>query len=121
MQNIGRLTFEPYYLSPFAIAGDNAKTSYSSIEQEQIRYVTDSLRPWIVRTEQEFGIKSLTPPERLRGLRFMVNADALLRGDAKTRTEVLTAEVAGGLRTVNEGRGLIDLDPVEGGGHDLRG
>ncbi|MEM1355438.1 MAG: phage portal protein [Planctomycetota bacterium] len=100
---------------PPHLLGDNAKTSYSSIEQEQIRFVVGSLRPWIVRAEQEFGMKTLSRPDRRRGMRYMVNVDALLRGDATTRVDVLTKEIAGGLRTINEGRAKIDLPPVEGG------
>lgn len=95
--------------------GDDAKTSYSSLEQEQMRFVVDGLRPWIVRAEQEFTLKSLSRPVRRSGLKFSINADALLRGDAKTQTDVLVNEVAGGIRTPNEARAKRDLDPVEGG------
>jgi len=95
--------------------GDDAKTSYSSIEQEQIRYVVDGLRPWLVRIDQEFTLKLLTPESRRKGLKFNTNVSALLRGDEKTRADVHKTYVGFGGKTINEIREKEDLDPVEGG------
>lgn len=95
--------------------GDDSKTSYSSLEQEQMRYVVDGLRPWMVRGEQEFTLKALTPTKRRQGCKFLINAAALLRGDEKTRAEVHKTYVSFGGKTINEVRAKEDLGPVEGG------
>ena len=97
--------------------GDDSSTSYGSLEQEQMRYVVDGLRPWMVRAEQEFTLKALTLAKRRQGYKFQINADALLRGDALTRAQVHQIYSAAGLKKINEIRGKEDLPPVEGGDH----
>lgn len=88
---------------------DNA--TFSNIEHQGIEFVTYSLRPWLVRWEQEIKRKLFT--EGAFFSEFLV--DGLLRGDTKTRYDGYKVARETGWLSVNEIRSLENLNPVEGG------
>jgi phage portal protein BeeE len=59
--------------------------------------------------------KLLTKQERLRGLGFKFNVNALLRGDSKTRGEFYFKGIRSGWFTPNEVRAYEELPPLPGG------
>jgi HK97 family phage portal protein len=63
---------------------DLERATFSNIEHQAIEYVQDTLRPWLVRWEQELNRKLLTERERER-LYFEHLVDSLLRGDTPAR------------------------------------
>jgi HK97 family phage portal protein len=86
----------------------------NTVEQSTLQ-VIEALRPWLVRLENAFF--SLLPANRF--VRF--NADALLKTDLKTRTDIYSVQRAMGLRNIDELRDLEDLPPLSGiaGGENI--
>lgn len=81
----------------------------NSVEQDGLNVVRFTFRPWIELAEDELTLKLLTEAEHDAGYTIKINPDALLRGDTKTQTDTVVAQVNGGLRTRNEGREVLGL------------
>ena len=90
------------------------KSSFSNIEQEQISWVVDSIRPRLVRIEQNYNMQLLTPEERKSGLFFKHSVEGLLRGDTTTRGAFYREMVNAGIYSRNECRALEDMNPLPG-------
>ena len=90
------------------------RATFNNVEHLALDYVNDSLMPWLERWEAQIQARLFTPSEQER---FYVEFDVtrLARGDLKSRVESARAGVQSGVMEINEARGLIDLDPVEGG------
>lgn len=95
-------------LPPDRLGGTKGDSlTYSTVEQSTLQ-VIEALRPWLVRLEHAFF--RLLPQNRY--VRF--NADALLKTDLKTRTDIYVAQRNIGMRTTDELRDLEDLEPLAG-------
>lgn len=81
----------------------------SSVEQDGQNVVRYTFRPWIEQIEDELSIKLLGESDLVAGYTVRINPDALLRGDSKTQSDTLTAQVGAGIRTPNESREALDL------------
>lgn len=103
-----------YGIPPHMIGGDSGESlTYSTVELNQIQFLTNTLRPWLAKLEQEFS--SWLP--RPQFVRF--NVDALLRVDTKTRYDVHQIARNIGLNNVDELRVIEDLPPLpDGQGQD---
>jgi len=102
------------YRIPPHMLGDLTQSSFSNIEQQSIDFVTHSIRPWLVRLEQEFNRKLFTKTERK--VTFAEhNVDGLLRGDIVSRNNAFSIARNGGWLSVNDIRGIENLNPIEGG------
>jgi hypothetical protein len=88
-----------------------ASATFSNIEHQAIEFVTHTLRPWLVRWEQEISRKLFLNDDFFP--EFVV--DGLLRGDTKTRYESYRVARETGWLSVNEIRSLENLNPVPGG------
>lgn len=63
---------------------DLSRATFSNIEQQAIEFVTDTLRPWLIRWEQEIQRKLIAPLEQ--GIQFAEHlVDGLMRGDTTSR------------------------------------
>lgn len=82
--------------------------TYNTEELRELRRAADC-NPYIVRLER--GISRLLPMRQF----IKLNADAKVRADIKTRTEVVGAQIADGRMSVNEAREIEDREPVPGG------
>jgi HK97 family phage portal protein len=102
-----------YRMPPHKI-GILEHATFSNIEHQGIEYVTDTLRPWLVRLEKVIFRSLLTPAERQT---YFVEhlVDGLLRGDAKTRAESLATQRQNGIISANEWRAIENMNPYEGG------
>jgi len=103
------------YGVPAEMIGGEAAGSltYSTVELNQIQFLTNTLRPWLVRLEAAFS--SLLP--RPQYVRF--NADAMIRSDTKTRWEVHQIARNIGAENIDEIRALEDMEPLpDGQGED---
>ncbi|MGE4297028.1 MAG: phage portal protein [Desulfovibrionaceae bacterium] len=88
----------------------------SGIEQQGIGFVQYSLRPWIVRIEQEINRKLFGYKERKQnGYYAEFNLSGMLRGDSKTRSDFYSSAIQNGWMTPNEARKLENLPAVPGG------
>ena len=83
--------------------------SYASVEQNNINFVTHTLRPYVAKIEDAYS--TLLPAEAF--IRF--NVDGLLRGDFATRMNGYSIGSQAGFLSVNDIRRFEDLRPVDGG------
>ncbi len=88
-----------------------SRATFSNIEQQQIEFVQDSIRPWAVRWEQHIAWKLLRPEER-QTLFVEFNLDGLLRGDTKSRMEAhAVLRNVGGINA-DEIRAKENMNPI---------
>lgn len=87
----------------------------ANVEQENISFVTDTIRPILVTWEQAMNQKLLTPEER-KTYFIKFNIAGLLRGDLKTRFEAYNIARNGGWMNVNEIRALEDQSNIGAAG-----
>jgi len=108
IQDIARfLNMPPHKLKELS------RATFSNIEQEQLSYVMDTLRPWLVRWEAHIN-------SDLISLRYQSEiyaehiVDALLRSDIKTRYMALNWARQNGIINANEWRKMENWNPIEG-------
>lgn len=103
-----------YGVPPEQIGGETGSSmTYSTTEQQQIQFITHTLRPWLIRFEA--ALSTLLP--RPQYVKF--NVDALIRVDTKTRYEVHRIAREIGLNNIDELRALEDQEPLpDGQGRD---
>ena len=99
-------------IPPHMIA-DLERATNNNIEHQGMEFVTFCLMPYIVRIEEEFNRKLLRYDEA--DFYFLFNVNALLRGDAKTRSEYYKNMNFIGSMSANEIRALEDMNPYDGG------
>ncbi len=99
---------------PNYLVGDLERATYSNIEQQSIDFVVYTLRPWLVRWEQELNRKLFKESEKGK-LTFKFNIDGLLRGDSKSRAEYYKDLFNVGALSPNDVRRLENLNPIENG------
>ena len=92
----------------------HGKQSYSSNEQNSIEYA-GSLRPSVIRNEQEQTWKLLTPTEIAEGWEIGTNMMALLRSDSSARSAYYKTMWEIGAYSVDDILALEDLPAVPGG------
>ncbi len=111
VEEIARVFRVPLHM----IQHETKDTSWGSgIEQLGIGYVTYTLRPWLVRWEQELNRKLFGPIERGRYFcEFLV--DGLFRGDAKSRAEALHIQLQDGIINADEWREIENMNPQPDG------
>jgi HK97 family phage portal protein len=100
-----------FRLPPWMVgAGSGDSLTYANTEQQQLAFVTHSLRPWLVLIEQAI---SADPDLCTTNVYVEFLLDALLRADSKTRAEVYTAALNAdtGWMTREEVRRLENLEP----------
>ena len=102
---------------PWMIFGDSGDSlTYANVEQQQIAFVTHSLRPWLVTIEQALASDDDLFGTTATGLYPEFLIDALLRGDAATRAAVYQAATGGKpWMTRNEVRRAENLPAIDGG------
>lgn len=97
--------------------GDLERATFSNIEEQNIEFVTDSVQPWVARSEQEADAKLAPDPE----LVTRMDLSDMLRGDSKARAEYFTKMRDLGAYDIDEIRvaeGKNPIGPERGG--DLR-
>lgn len=98
-----------FRMPPHKVA-DLTRATFSNIEHQSLEYVGDTLMPWFTRWEQAIATQLIQEPE----LYVKHNANALLRGDTKTRYEAYGKAINDGWMTRNEVRSLEELNPLDG-------
>lgn len=100
-------------LPPHLLA-DLSRSTFSNAESEMLSLVTHSLRPRLVRLEQQLNMALLTPEERQGGLSFSFNLDGLLRGSLMDRYKSYQIGVTTGFLNRQECRALENREAVPG-------
>jgi hypothetical protein len=101
-----------WYSVPPHMIQDLTRSTFSNIEHQSIDFVVHTLRPWLVRWEQEIKRK-LLPNDGDMYVEHLV--DALLRGDTKTRYEAYKMGREGGWLSVNDIRRKENEPEIDGG------
>jgi HK97 family phage portal protein len=75
-----------YFKIPVGLLGDLERSTFSNQEQQVLSYVTQCLRGWLVKIEQELAVKLFTRQDRKQ---FVIEHElsGLLRGDTAGRAE----------------------------------
>ncbi|GLQ31656.1 phage portal protein [Litoribrevibacter albus] len=100
-----------FRVPPHMIA-DLERATFSNIEHQSLDFVQSALMPFMTRIEHRLA-KSLLKPTSNQYFKF--NANALLRGDIKSRGEFYTKLQQAGALSPNEIRELEDMNPRDGG------
>jgi len=106
VEQIARIFRIPPHMIGITTAG---AMSYASVEQNNINFVTHTLRPYVAKMEDAYS--TLLPA----GAFIRFNVDGLLRGDFATRMNGYSIGSQAGFLSVNDIRRFEDLRPVDGG------
>jgi HK97 family phage portal protein len=100
-----------YHLPPH-YAGDTSRLSGNNAEQQNLQVVTDTLRPYLSRAENEFDRK-LSATQGRKANKFFSSFDITerLRGDFKTQQEGFAAGVQWGWFCPNDVRRKLGENP----------
>lgn len=94
--------------------GDLERATFSNIEHQALEFVTDTIRPWLVRWERALLRSLFTPAEREEyTIEFLV--DAILRGDTQSRYAAYAVARQWGWMNVDEIRAKENLNPLPDG------
>jgi HK97 family phage portal protein len=97
---------------PPNLMGLPGTTSYASVEQNNLAWVTHSLRPIIQKIENAMSpLLALSPNGQNAFLKF--NIDGLLRADINSRMSAYSTGLQSGFLTINDVRRLEDLPALD--------
>jgi phage portal protein BeeE len=96
------------------IGHDDKANTYGSAEQMFIAHLVHTLSPWYERIEQSADCQLLSDEDLENGFYTLLDGAGMLRGALKDTAEYIAKLTERGVMTRNEGRGLIDLNPLEG-------
>lgn len=94
--------------------GHNQNTPYTNVEQLNLTYLGDALRPWLVRITREVKAKLLTEKERKRYYPEF-DTQPLMAADAQGRAQFYQTMIGSGAMTINEAREREKLPDADGG------
>lgn len=111
---------------PLHKIGHLERATFSNIEHQSIEFATDTIRPWLVRLEQEvrfkiYGAGSYPDPgvagtfEEPGSKWLEFDLDGLLRGDMQARFTAYAIGRMWGILSSNDARSKENEPPVEGG------
>lgn len=95
---------------PLHMMGIPGTASYSSVEQNNLQFVSHTLRPILEKIEWSYSRLLPTPAAFMK-----FNFNALLRGDLQSRMTAYSIGSQAGFMSVNDVRRLEDLSPVDQG------
>lgn len=96
-----------FRVPPHMIA-DLDRATFSNIEHQGIEFVQHTLRPWLVRWEQQLKMKLLPRSDVFAEF----NVDGLLRGDTESRYKAYATARQNGWMSANDIRRLENQDPL---------
>lgn len=96
---------------PPHLLGLPGTTSYASVEQNNLAWVTHCLRPIVEKIEGAFNpLMSRYPGGETAFIKF--NLDGLLRADINSRMTAFSTGLQSGFLTINDVRRIEDLPPI---------
>lgn len=104
-----------FRIPPHMLGDVERSTSWGSgIEQQELGYLGHTLRPWMVRIEQQLHKDLLVTRERKN---YVIEhlTDAMLRTDLTARMQAYTQAITNGILSRNEVREKENMNPYEGG------
>jgi HK97 family phage portal protein len=106
-----------FHRSPQKVGHSDKAQGWGTLDALQVADTTDCLMPWWIRWEQEARRKLLDPADRTVRVKHWIQA--LMRGEPKTRSEVIKNRVLSGTLTPNEAREFEDEEPSKDLGADM--
>jgi HK97 family phage portal protein len=94
--------------------GDLSRATFSNIEQQNIEFGTDCIRPRLVRLERRINNDLIDPLDLGDEYFAEFQMDALLRGDLKSRYAAYSIGITAGFLTRAEARTNENLNPIPG-------
>lgn len=96
--------------------GDDSRTAYNSVEQENLSYQESTLTPWFCKLREEAYDKLLTEREkRLESHTIEEQRLAILAADATTRANFYSRGLLDGWLNRDEVRSFENLNPIPDG------
>ena len=111
-RKLSRSEIAAIFRVPPHLIGDLERSTFSNIEHQSIDFVVHTIRPWLVRWEQQLAA-ALLPDDNEYFIEFMV--DGLLRGDIASRYAAYAVGINWGWLSPNEVRAFENLNGREGG------
>jgi HK97 family phage portal protein len=97
---------------PPHLVGDLSRATFSNIEHQSLEFVMHTLRPWVVRIEQEVNYKLFgQDPDHFSEMLL----DSMLRGDIESRNKAYSIMRQNGVLNANEWRERENLNPLPDG------
>ncbi|MCK8826398.1 phage portal protein [Natroniella acetigena] len=100
------------YNMPLHKIQDLTNATFSNIEEQNIDYVVDTLRPWIVRWEQQMKKDLFLGTETRKNYFPEFLVDGLLRGDIESRYNAYSTARQWGWYSANDIRELENENPI---------
>lgn len=100
-------------VSPIMVYGSDKASTYAGSTANFLAHLVHTLAPWYQRLEQSMDMNLLTEKERAAGYYFNFVEEGLLRTSALETKDVILGYVNGGIMTPNEGRALLDMNPMD--------
>jgi HK97 family phage portal protein len=93
--------------------GDDTRSSYASLEQENRAYYLDCINPMLRNIEEAFNQKLFSSLEQDYYVEF--TRHGILQGDIASQTQHFVTMLNAKVYTPNEVRALLGFNPIEGG------
>ena len=103
-----------FRMMPIMIGFSDKAATYASAEQMFLAHLVHTLMPWYARFEQSINTQLLSRQDRKAGVYCKFTERALLRGSMKDEADYIYKLVGMGILTRNEGRELMDRNPLTG-------
>lgn len=103
-----------FRVMPIMVGHDDKANTYGSAEQMFIAHLVHTLSPWYERIEQSADCQLLSDADLDAGFYTLLDGAGMLRGALKDTAEYIAKLTERGVMTRNEGRALIDLNPLDG-------
>jgi HK97 family phage portal protein len=103
-----------FYRVPPHMVGDLSRATFSNIEHQSIEFFTNTIRPYLVRIEQQLNRKLVTASDK-GDVYVKFSLDGVLRGDRKSRFESYAIGRQQGWLSVDEIRELEELNALPNG------
>ena len=102
-----------FNISPIKLF-DYSNTSYSTLEQVQLSYLSETILPIAQMFEDEFNLK-LFKPSQVGSKQVDFDFDVLLQTDKDSEVKYYRELLVNGIVSLNEVRSKLGFEPIEGG------
>ncbi|MCX4993844.1 phage portal protein [Streptomyces longwoodensis] len=102
------------YFIPPPLIGILDHATYSNIKEQHAHLYQDTLGPWTVMLQQEFGAQLLPDLPDSSDVYCEFNVEAKMRGDFESQAAAMSTMVGGPVMTRNEGRARLNLPSIPG-------
>ena len=100
-----------FRMPPHKLA-EMGRATWGNLSAQNTQYYNETLRPWLVRWEQSVNMRLLGLDSGYYGEHEIAG---MLRGDFQMQTLGFRTMLASGVYSINEVRGYLNLNPVDGG------